>query len=105
LKIKEEGEISDKEKIGKRKFLQTSNEAGFGVRSAKQGAEETGIVTQVTFFLKIIWFKINGRLFLRFDERDYNIYKEEHQETPYQGRCLIFCIFKIISLPPTGKAF
>jgi len=42
---------------------------------------------------------MNGRLFLRFNERDYNIYKEEHQEIPAWGRCLIFCISKIISLP------
>ncbi|HEY2648497.1 MAG TPA: hypothetical protein VGI38_04860, partial [Puia sp.] len=55
--------------------------------------------------LKIIWFKINRRLFLRLNERDYNIYKEEHQETPEWGRCLIFCIFKIMSLPPQGRLF
>jgi hypothetical protein len=40
-----------------------------------------------------------GRLFLRLNERDYNIYKEEHQDIPARGRCLIFCIFKIVSLP------
>ena len=36
---------------------------------------------------------------LPFNERDYNIHKEEHQETLDQGRCLIFCVFKIMSLP------
>jgi hypothetical protein len=46
-----------------------------------------------------------GRLFLRLNERDYNIYNEEHQETPDQGRCLTFCITKIVGLPRTGKAF
>ncbi len=39
--------------------------------------------------LKIIWFKKNGRLFLRFNDRFFNIYKEEHQEIPELGRCLI----------------
>ena len=43
---------------------------------------------------------MNRRLILLPDERDYNIYKEEHQDIPTRGRCLIFCIFKIISLPP-----
>jgi hypothetical protein len=33
------------------------------------------------------------------NERDFNIYKEEHQDVPEQGRCLTFCIFKIMSLP------
>ncbi len=29
------------------------------------------------------------------NERDFNIYKEEHQEALNGGRCLTFCIFKI----------
>jgi hypothetical protein len=34
------------------------------------------------------------RLFLRRNERDYNIYKEEHQEALDQGRCLNFVYSK-----------
>jgi len=30
------------------------------------------------------------------NERFYNIHKEEHQETLDQGRCLTFCVFKIV---------
>jgi hypothetical protein len=29
------------------------------------------------------------------NERDFNIYKEEHQDALNKGRCLTFCIFKI----------
>ncbi len=29
------------------------------------------------------------------NERDFNIYKKEHQDAPDRGRCLTFCIFKI----------
>jgi hypothetical protein len=46
-----------------------------------------------------------GRLFLRQNERDYNLYKEEHQDALEQGRCLTFCIVKIVEPSPTGKAF
>jgi hypothetical protein len=43
--------------------------------------------------------------FYVLNERDFNIYNEEHQEAPYRGGCLIFCIFKIMSLPPQGRLF
>jgi hypothetical protein len=43
--------------------------------------------------------------FYSSNERDFNIYNEEHQEALEQGRCLTFCIFKIMSLPPQGRLF
>ena len=43
--------------------------------------------------------------FYASNERDFNIYKEEYQDALDQGRCLTFCIFKIMSLPRPGKAF
>ena len=43
--------------------------------------------------------------FYASNERDYNIYKEEHQEALDQGRCLIFCIFKIIEPSPSREGF
>jgi hypothetical protein len=39
------------------------------------------------------------------NERDFNIYNKEHQEVPHRGRCLTFCIFKIMSLPKQGRLF
>jgi hypothetical protein len=63
-------------------------------------------VTQRNIFSKIIWFKKNGRLLLRSDERDYNRHKEEHQEIPGQGRCLIvLCIQDNKAFPEQGRLF
>jgi len=43
--------------------------------------------------LKIIWFKKKRRLFLRLDERVYNIYKADDKEDPGSGSSLIvLCI-------------
>jgi hypothetical protein len=47
-----------------------------------------------------------GRLFLHLDERDFNIYKEEHQEALYQGRCLIVLYIQDNkAFPQQGRLF